>query len=62
MNRLDRGTFTFRMALSAAPPLGEATASALDVDATFDAGEALTALINEGLATATDHPDNESSI
>jgi hypothetical protein len=62
MNRLDRGTFTFRMALSAGQPLGEAAASALDVDATFDAGQALTALINEGLVTAPDHPRDESSI
>jgi hypothetical protein len=62
MNRLDRGTFTFRVALSAGQPLGEAAASALDVDATFDAGQALAALINELLVTATDHPRHESSI
>lgn len=53
MNRLDRGTFTFRVAVSTGQPLGEAAAAALDVDATFDAGQALTALINEELVTAT---------
>ena len=61
MNRLDRGTCAFRMAVSAGQPLGEAAASALDVDATFDPGQALTALISEGLATSTDHLSHESS-
>ncbi len=52
MNRLDRGSFTFRVALSTGQPLGDAAASALDVDATFDAGQAFAALIHEGLVTA----------
>lgn len=61
MNRLDRGTFTFRVALSAGQPLGEAAASALDVDATFDAGHALAALCTEGLVTAGDDPNTKAS-
>jgi putative DNA-binding protein len=62
MNRLDGGTFTFRVALSAGQSLAEAADSALDVDETFDAGLALAALISEGLVTATDHPSQEGSI
>jgi hypothetical protein len=56
MNRLDRATFTFRVALCDGRTLGDAASSALDLDAAFDAGQALAVLITDGLVTATGAP------
>ena len=58
MNRLDRASFAFRAALSADQSLGDAAVSALDLDPTFDAGQALVTLVTDGLVTAADvrHP------
>lgn len=53
INRLAHAGFTFRSALSAGHSLGDAAVAALDLDATFDAGHALTTLITDGLVTAT---------
>jgi hypothetical protein len=53
MNRLDCSTFAFRAALSAGQALGNAASSALDLDAAFDAGGALAALIADRLVIAT---------
>ena len=59
MNRLDRASFAFRSALSAGQLLGDAAVSALELDPTFDAGQALATLITDGLVTAADfrHPE-----
>ena len=54
INRLTRTNYTFRSALLAGRPLGDAAISALDLDATFDAGHALAALITDGLVTAAE--------
>ncbi len=54
MNRLDCAIFAFRAALSAGQLLGDAAISALDLDTTFDAGQALATLITDGLATAAE--------
>ena len=54
MNRLDRTGFAFRAARSDGQLLGDAAVSALDLDPTFDAGQALAALLSEGLVTAAE--------
>ena len=54
INRLNRASYTFRSALSAGQPLGDAAVSALDLDTTFDAGRALVTLITDGLVTAAE--------
>jgi len=54
INRLDRASHTFRSGLSAGQSLGDAAPSALDVNATFNAGHALAALITDGLVTAAE--------
>ena len=61
MNRLDPAAFTFRTALAAGQPLADAALAALDIDAAFDAGQALTRLIDEGLVAAFDVPHAEGS-
>lgn len=58
MHRLDRASFAFRAALSAGRALGDAAVSALDLNATFDPGRALAALITDGLVTAADGPES----
>jgi hypothetical protein len=51
--RLDGATFTFRRELAAGSSVGDAAGHALDLDSTFDAGEALRRLAHAGLfATA----------
>jgi hypothetical protein len=62
MNRLDRASFTFRAALSADQSLGDAAVSALDLDPTFDAGQALVALITDGLVTAANVRHQEGTV
>ncbi|MDA1184420.1 MAG: DNA-binding domain-containing protein [Acidobacteria bacterium] len=56
--RLTHSGFTFRSALSAGRSLGDAAVAALDLDAAFDAGDALATLIADGLVTAGEvhHP------
>jgi len=51
MTRLDRGSFVFRCALREGDPIGAAAELALDADAAFDPGRALTAVMWEGLVT-----------
>lgn len=51
MNRLDHAGFVFRNGLADGQPLGEAALAALDLDASFDPGRALAALITDGLVT-----------
>ena len=53
LTRLDGATFTFRRALAAGGSIGDAAASALDLDASFDPGEALRLLVHADLVTAT---------
>ena len=48
LNRLDAGDFTFRKAASEGRSIGEAAELALDVDAAFDPGGALAALLAGG--------------
>lgn len=62
INRLDRASYTFRSALLAGQPLGDAAISALDLDATFDAGRALEALVTDGLVTAAEVHQQEGTV
>jgi hypothetical protein len=55
MRRLDAASFAFRAVLCRGEPIGVAAEMALDADATFDPGLALTALVNEGLAVTIVH-------
>jgi hypothetical protein len=48
LNRLDAGDFTFRKFASEGRSIGEAAELALDVDKTFDPGQALAALLAGG--------------
>jgi hypothetical protein len=59
IDRIDPATFVFRSALSAGASIGEAASAALDGDATFDAGNALRAIVTDGLATDLSAPAKE---
>lgn len=52
INRLDAGTFAFRRAILEGLSIGEAAECALDAHGSFDPGQALAALVREGLVTA----------
>jgi len=52
MTRLDVGAFAFRSALRVGHSVGDAAEAALDADAGFDPGQALLAVMNEGLVVA----------
>lgn len=52
MNRMTCGGFAFRAALTAGAPLGDAAMAAVDAEPAFDVGQALMALLSEGLVTA----------
>ena len=54
MARLDAGTYLFRRALQAGHSIGAAAEAALDADAAFDPGQALAAVMGEGLVTAVE--------
>lgn len=54
MNRLAHCDFAFRAALVAGEPLGDAAVSTLEIDAAFDAGQALLHLFGEGLVVTID--------
>jgi hypothetical protein len=62
MRRLDTGDFVFRRAIREGLPIGDAAERALDTTTGFDPGEALAAVIAEGLITGIteghqgDHP------
>jgi hypothetical protein len=56
IERIDAATFVFRSALSGGASIGEAASAALDRDATFDAGNALRAIVDAGLATGLSAP------
>jgi hypothetical protein len=51
LHRLDEATFLFRSSFRTGLTVGDAAERALDVEALFDAGLALAALIHEGLVT-----------
>jgi hypothetical protein len=53
LTRLDGTTFTFRRELAAGSSVGDAAGSALELDCTFDPGEALRVLVHAGLVTTT---------
>ena len=52
MSRIDAATLAFRQSISNCQSIGDASERALDVDATFDPGEALKTLIAAGLVIA----------
>ena len=52
MNRMTRGGFAFRAAVAAGAPLGDAAMTAVEADPAFDAGQAVTSLLSEGLVTS----------
>jgi hypothetical protein len=49
LNRRSHADFVFRAALAAGHSLGDAAVSALEIDANFDAGQALITLLDDGL-------------
>jgi len=51
LNRLDAANFTFRKSVLGGRSIGDAAESALDINPGFDPGQALAALIAEGLIT-----------
>ena len=51
LSRLDAATFAFRTSLAPSRTIGEAGDAALAIDSTFDAGEALRAIVDGRLAT-----------
>jgi Putative DNA-binding domain len=55
---IDPATFAFRTTLRDGRSIGHAAGEALDVDSTFDAGDALQQLVHAGLATKI-HPNVE---
>jgi len=52
MNRMTRGGFAFRAALAAGAALSDAAMTAVEADPAFDAGQAVTSLLSEGLVIA----------
>lgn len=56
IKRLDVGTFAFRSAISSGASIGAAAERALDSDAAFDPGRALTMLVDDDLVTAFTAP------
>ena len=52
INRLDAAEYTFRKTVLEGRPIGDAAESAMDANAAFDPGHALTELIAAGLVTA----------
>lgn len=52
VTRVEGVTFTFRRELAGGRSLGDAVGSALELDSTFDAGDALRVLVHAGLVTA----------
>jgi hypothetical protein len=52
--RLDASDFAFRRLIAAGTPIGSAAEEATEVDPTFNAGTALTAMLAAGLITAID--------
>ena len=54
MNRLSRADYVFRAALAQGASLGAGAASALDIDETFDVGDALLSVVRDGLVISMD--------
>lgn len=54
LRQLDPGLFAFRHALCSGSGIGEAASSAIDADREFDAGQALSSLVDAGLIVSTD--------
>jgi hypothetical protein len=54
MHRLSQSDFVFRSALAAGHALGDAAQSAVEINEAFDAGQALIALLGEGLVATMD--------
>jgi hypothetical protein len=61
MNRLDHTDFVFRSALAVGKTLGDAAVSALEIDETFDVGQAFVTLLAHGLVAAIDAPHREGA-
>lgn len=59
MNRLDQAEFAFRECIGKGQPIGAAAECALDINAAFDAGRALAALIADNLVTAVNMSPGE---
>jgi hypothetical protein len=58
--RLDGATFTFRRELAVGSSVGDAAGCALELDSTFDPGEALRLLVHTGLVATTTARANAS--
>lgn len=58
-NRLDAAAYIFRKSVLEGNSIGEAAERALDINAAFDPGEGLSALIAGGLITASKQTDND---
>jgi len=57
IERVDAGDFVFRSSIAVGATIGTAAECALDVDATFDPGNALLRLVGAGLVIAIDKPE-----
>jgi hypothetical protein len=62
LNRRGHADFEFRAALAAGNTLGDAAVSALEIDASFDAGRALLALLADGLVATAGVPQAEGAV
>ena len=60
LTRLDEATFAFRAALAVGRTIGDAADSTLAINATFDPGTALRALLNERLVTSCSTHEQEA--
>jgi hypothetical protein len=61
ISRLDPGTFAFRKALAAGESIGAAAVLALEADAEFEPGGALTALMSAGFVVAAHAPGKRNA-
>lgn len=57
IERLSKAEFVFRSAIAAGATIGAAAERAIDLDATFDPGQALLRLVSAGLVVAIDKPE-----
>jgi hypothetical protein len=57
IERLSQAEFVFRSAIASGTTIGTAAERALDINATFDPGQALLRLISAGLVVAIDKPE-----
>jgi Putative DNA-binding domain len=57
IERLAEAEFVFRSAVAAGATIGAAAERALDINATFDPGQALLRMVSDGLVIAIDQPE-----